>query len=83
MKMMAGTTEAYVPVKVAARVLGITENRIRYWMMIDPHFPRGVRNGRTVLRPSEVAEYFRRRDEVVTIAELSDEDGEYDDDEGE
>lgn len=73
-------SDEYVPVKVAARAAGITENRVRYWLMIDPKFPHGMRGGRVVLRISEVIEYFRRRDETVTVAELDDE---YDDDEEE
>lgn len=65
--MATAMTDEYVSVREAGRVTGITPARIRYWLNRDPRFPRGLRAGKVVVRPSVVTEYFRQLNEVQEI----------------
>lgn len=59
--------DEYVSIAAAARETGISETRIRYWLLRDPKFPQGRRAGKPVVKPSAVAEYFRRLDTVQEV----------------
>ena len=76
--MATAMTDEYVSVREAGRVTGITPARIRYWLNRDPKFPRGLRAGKIVVRPSAVTEYFRQLNEVQEITGPLSEQGEYD-----
>ncbi len=74
--MATVASESYVSIPRAALILGIGEWRIRYWQEKDKaNFPYGLRAGKIVVKPSAVAEYFRRMDEVQEVTgELGNDD---------
>lgn len=74
--MSTVASDEYMSIPKASKEIGISEARIRYYLMRDPKFPRGLRAGKPVVKPSAVAEYFRQLD---TVQEVS---GEYDGDSG-
>lgn len=84
-------SDEYMSVPKCALELKIGEWRIRYWLEHDPNFPRGLRAGRIVVKPSAVEAYFRRMDEVQEIVsgsldeatDAKDGQGEYDEGNGE
>lgn len=79
MAAVASKSEEYVSIAAAARKTGITETRIRYWLLRDPKFPQGRKAGRPVVKASAVAEYFRRLDTVEEVSGPLTAGGEYDD----
>lgn len=72
--MSTAMANEYVSIAAAARETGISETRIRYWLLRDSKFPQGRRAGKPVVKPSAVAAYFRQLDTVQEVTgELTDE----------
>lgn len=70
--MQTVASDEYVSLAQAALIVKIGEWRLRYWLKRDPKFPRGLRAGRIVVKPSAVAEYFRQLDAVQEVTGVVD-----------